>query len=303
MSETKKPHDGLSREIIRRYLGRISWRRRAQLQQRANFDEKYPEDPITAFLVSGNQFFDKKILITRKRELTTFAPWRQRPVGEDGFLRMFHPRTTNRRYVIGADVAMGIPIKLDDPDYQAAVVLDLETGEEMASYRAHVPAQDYAFDLAELGEYYNSAIIAVERSSEGGAVILTLAGDCGYNAIYKHRDWWKRQKKVLMDFEGFPMNLKTRPTALNMVNRFVLETPELVWCAHFVQEALTFVRNEKGIPAGMEGVHDDTVMCRAIAHMVRRIQLGWYVPWEARSEKYVSADRITLEEEPVEVAG
>jgi hypothetical protein len=282
--------------IIRRYLGKISWRRRTQLQQRGNFDEKYPEDPITAFLVSGAQFFDKSILIARKKELVSFVPWKSRAVGENGFLRMFHKREANRRYVIGADVAMGVQIKSDDSDYQAASVLDLETGEQVAAYRARVPAQDYAFDLSELGEYYNNAMIAVERSSEGGAVILTLAGECQYNAVYKHKDWWKRQKKVLLEFEGFPMNTKTRPIACNSINQAVLENPELIWCKQFIAEALTFVRDEKGIPKGLEGCHDDMVMCNAIAHQVRKVLLGWWVPWESKSEKYLNSERITEEE-------
>lgn len=283
--------------IIRKHIGQIAWRRRTQLQQRGNFDEKYPEDPITAFLVSGNQYFDKSILIARKKELVGFVPWRSRSVGEGGWVRMFQQRRANRRYVIGADVAKGIMIKSDDPDWQAAGVVDVETGETVASYRARVPAQDYAFDLAELGGYYNNAVIAVERSSDGGAVILTLAGECQYGPVYKHKDWWKRQKKVLMEFEGFPMNTKTRPIALNSLNQFILDTPELVCCKQLITEGLTFVRDEKkGIPGGMLGCHDDMVMAYAIAYQVRKVLLGWWEPWKAASENYISSDRIVVDE-------
>ncbi len=293
------PSIELPEAILRQYLGHISWRRRVQLQQRGNFDEKYPEDAITAFLVSGNQYFDKSVLIARKKELVTFVPWRSRTIGppnEGGFLRMFHPRKANRRYVIGADIATGKQIKTEDVDYQAASVIDLETGEQMASYRSRIPAQDFAMDLAELGKYYNDAMIAPERSSEGGAVVMMLAGECQYGNIYKHKDWWKRGKKVLMEFEGFPMNLKTRPIALNALNSMVLEEPHLFYCKQFITEALTFVRDEKGVPGGQLGCHDDTVMALAIAHMVRRVQLGWWVPWKAMSETYTSSDRITDED-------
>jgi hypothetical protein len=283
-------------EIIRRYLGRISWRRRTQLRQRANFDEKFPEDAITAFLVSGNQYFDKSILIQRKKELINFQPWKSKKIGEDGWLRMFYPRKANRRYVIGADISKGIMIKSDDPDYQTGAVIDVETGESMATYRARVPAYDFAFDLAELGEYYNNAVIAPERSSEGGVVVLTLAGECQYNGIYKHRDWHRRQKKVLMDFEGFPMNLKTRPIALNTLNQFLMQEPHLVHCKQLINECFTFVRDEKGVPAGSTGCHDDVVMAYAIAYQVRRVLLGWWIPWESAAEKYISSDRIEIEE-------
>ena len=116
----------LSQEVIRSYLPYISFRRQMQTEQRGNFDEKFPEDPITAFLVSGVQFFDRQILIARKYELTTYKPFRSYSNGE---AVIFNPRIPNRRYIIGADVSTG-KLSGKDLDYCAAAVLDLETGEE-----------------------------------------------------------------------------------------------------------------------------------------------------------------------------
>ncbi len=84
---------------------------------------------------------------------------------------------------------------------------------------------------------------------------------------------------------------------MNSLNRVVLEEPELFYCKQFISEALTFVRDEKGIPAGQAGCHDDTMLALAIAHQVRRILLGWWVPSQAKSEVYTNSERIDREDD------
>jgi hypothetical protein len=269
-----------------------------KIEQRDNFDEKYPEDVRTAFLTSGKQIFDKFIVIARKRELMGFQPYRVMAKQDSNapwrYKALFHPRVQGRRYLIGADPATGIEITNLNPDRSAAVVLDLETGEEMAATRDVYRPEEFAFDLADLGEYFNNAIIAVERTGDGGSVILTLIKDCQYNAIFKSKEWWKRERKTV-DVEGFPTTVKTRPIAVNFLNAFVSEHPEMLWDEHFLDEALTFVRDEKGKPCATPEAHDDTVSCRWIAHMARRITLGYYDPVAPHREGYISAERLTAE--------
>lgn len=274
--------------ISRADLERIAWRRASKIAQRGNFDEKYPESWQTAFLVGGRLYFDKDLLIARKMELVNFRPFQ---IIKEGEAVLFHPRIANRRYVIGADPATGRTVTSEDTDFCCAVVCDLLTGEEMAMFRARVTPQDFAFDLADLGRYYNDAIIGVERTGDGGTTILTLAGDCKYHAIYKHRQWERRQQdRKIIELEGFPTTPKTRPVALNMLQQFIMETPELIWDPQFLTEALLFVRDEKGKPAAAPNAHDDTVSARWIAHYIRRVLLGYYDPLgPAKREGYVDA--------------
>lgn len=287
MSEVR-PSD-LSRDVVRLYLNKIAWARQTRLEQRGNFDEKYPEDPITAFLVTGNQYFDKDILIARKRELLGFKPYM---AFSNGAAQLFRRPVPNRRYVIGADVATGRTISSEDTDYCAGVVIDLESGEEFAAYRARVTPFDFALDLADLGRLFNNAVIVVERTGDGGTTILTLAGECRYSNIYKHREWHKRERKKVIEFEGFPTTGKTRPVALNCVSEFMRDHPELIWDEGFINEALVFVRNEKGIPAAASGAHDDRVSARWLAYFVRKVMLGWLDPLNFSSERYLAPDQI-----------
>lgn len=298
---SKLPY-GLTEEIIQRYLPAIAWRRAMKIEQRANFDEKYPEDVITAFLLSGSSYFDREILVARKRELFGFKPWKWKEEGKGEGWKIFRQRIPGRRYLIGADVAGGILISSDDTDYCTGVVGDLETGEEFAAYRSHVTPSDFAYELADLGDYFNRAMIAVERNNQGGTTILTLAGECGYGNLYKHRDWMRRpggpssmasgRQRQVIELEGFPTTPRTRPVALNFLNDFVSNYPHLIFDEQFINEAMVFVRDERGIPAASPGAHDDTVSARWIFHFVRRVLLGWFDPLQTRKERYIPADQL-----------
>lgn len=265
-------------------LNQMTWRRNKMAELRHNFAEKYPEDEITAFLVSGKSFFDRDILRHRLMELQNFKPYQTFRGGE---LRLFKKRIIGRNYIIGADVASGRQVSNEDTDFCYALVIDEETGEDVAAYRARVSPEEFGFDLAELGKTYNNAHIAVERNGDGGSTILTLQVQCGYMNLYEHREWFKKDRtKQVIEVLGFPTTPKTRPIALNKVAQFIREDPELIWDIQFVKEALTFVRDEKGKPAAAEGCHDDAVSAAWVARMVRLVRLGYYDPTQAPGEKY-----------------
>lgn len=292
-------HDDLQRDeelLIEKFhleLKHIAWRRETKKAFPGfEFDEKYPEDWQTAFIASGNTYFDREILALRKRELIGVRPLK---TFANGQASIFQERKAGRRYCAGADPASGRLAGQDNLDFAAAVVLDLETGEEVACYRARVTPEEFALDLAELGHYFNDALICVERTGDGGACILVLANECKYTAIYKHKEWHRREKKIV-EYEGFPTTTKTRPVALNMVNRFIKDSPELIHDPQFITEALTFVRDEKGKPQADVGSHDDTVSARWLGHACRQATLGYWQPWVVlkteQREGYISADRL-----------
>ena len=261
----------------------IAWRREKIESLRHNFMEKYPEDDITCFLVTGNMFFEKEILMYRYKELQSYKPKKQ-----FNKFKVFKEAVRHKRYIIGADPASGLPVTSENPDYSAAVVIDQETGEEMAAYRYHVLPQEFGQDLVEMAQLYNNAEIAVERMQEGGTVIQTITGEHQYWNVYKHKDWWKKDWQNTKEIVGFPTNQRNRPLALNRIQWFVAESPHLIHDIDFVREALTFIREEKkGKPEATPGSHDDTVMCRAIAAYVRHVRLGLFDPTIMRQkEKY-----------------
>jgi hypothetical protein len=263
-------------------FAQILFRRTKQKALRHNFAEKYAEDDVSAFLVGGVTFFDKAILVARQMELTKFKAYTSFSGGKAVVLK---PRVKGRKYVIGADVASGKQ-EGNTLDSSAAKVLDLETGEEMATYLNQLPPEDFGLDLKDLGEYYNDALIAVERSTgaeaggDGGTVLATLIEE-QYPNIYYHKEFIRskgaKERKISAQ-PGFPTTGGTRPIILNALRWHIENFPELIWDKMLVKQALLFTRDEKGRPSATEGTHDDMVLATAIAHGARRIELGLWNP-------------------------
>jgi hypothetical protein len=85
-------------------------------------------------------------------------------------LRVYRPPEPNRQYVIGADPAEARPTSCDS----AAVVLDKNTGEEVASFNKVLEPAVFAGHLEALSLWYNRAAVLVEKNNHGHAVLLWL---------------------------------------------------------------------------------------------------------------------------------
>jgi hypothetical protein len=271
-------------------LKQIAWRRMKKEQLREEFDEKYPEDELSCFLLTGSSFFDKEIVRQRYKELLAYVPRESY-----GKLTIFKKQKPHHNYIIGADVASGLDVGAGEGesklDWSVAEVIDEETGEQVAEYRSQLLPEEFGWDLADLGERYNNALVAVERNNDGGTVILTMQRACGYMNIYKHRDWWKEgwgrghiTEKAqeggqgrMREIDGFPTTPKTRPLALNRAKYYLSEFPNRIHSIKLIEEMSTFVRNQdkQGRPEGDIGCHDDTVVSFAIAQYVRNRRLGY----------------------------
>lgn len=296
-------------------MKQVAWRRGKIISLRHKFPEKYPEDAQTCFLTSGDTFFDRDILRWMKIRVSNQKPLES---FHDGQFRIFKRRIKGRRYLIGADVAEGKLVSTDNSDWSAACVMDIDTGEEVASYRSKQPPEEFAQDLVTLAEQYNMALIAPERNGPGGNVILTLNRHLLYGNVYMHKEWVKERAGVgkVLPVAGFPTNQRTRPIALNKLAAMVRDAPEFWHDETFVNEALNFLWTSKArasrgvmtpggisalvlgprIPQGAPGCHDDTVMARAIAAYVRLVQLGYMDPIVTASEKYGDIGDETEEE-------
>lgn len=281
-------------------MKQLAWRRGKMISLRAKFPEKYPEDDTSCFLVSGSLFFDQDAMRWLK-----FETQKQKPIDSfhQGQLKVFKRRIKGRRYIIGADVAEGKLISTDNADYSAAVVLDVDTGEQVAVYKSHLPPEDYAQDLVDLATQYNMAQLAIERNGPGGSVILAVQKQLLYGNIYYHKEWYRERKQVI-PVAGYPTNLRTRPIALNRVATAIRVSPELIHSEDFVNECLTFVwrasnRQKMGgkrVPQGAEGCHDDLVLAMSVAEYCRNVMLGGLDPVEIPSERYGQLDEEEDEE-------
>jgi len=263
-------------------LEQVTWRRWKTSTLRHQFKEKYPEDDISCFLLSGQSFFDQKALLSRNLELKDVKPYM---ISDDKTMVFFKRRIKGRRYLVAVDPATGRMVNNTDTDRTAMVCLDVETGEEVAAFADRIPPEEAAMAALEIARTYNDAMIAVERTGDGGTIMLQLEHE-RYANIYKHREWLREEQQVI-ELPGWPPTIITRPIACNRLALFVRDYTYLINDPLFVSEAYAFQRDpKKGKPQASPGAHDDRVSCRYIGHYVRLVLLGYIDPVLMRGERY-----------------
>jgi hypothetical protein len=100
--------------------------------------------------------------------LSAFAP-RARPPALPG-LAVYAVPHVGRRYVVGADPAEGNP----NSDESALCVLDVVTGEEVASLAGRIEPATFGAQVAAVSAYFSRAPAMLERNNHGHAVLLWL---------------------------------------------------------------------------------------------------------------------------------
>lgn len=245
---------------------KLAWRR-GKLREMSNpglFDQEYPHSEEAAFLSSGRMVFDW-LSIQRQSSVAKPVKWQGRLRNKDkrieldpsasGQLRVWDTPRDDRRYVISADVAEGLP----DGDYSVADVLDASTWEQVAQWRGHMTPYDFADILGDLGAYYNWATIAPEVNNHGLSTCSRLT-DNGYPNLYV-----REQKKEGVNY-GWLTSRKTKMESVQLLNHSIRNLDVKINSPETLEELKSFVyldgRNDMGAQAG---AHDDTVMSLAIA--------------------------------------
>jgi len=216
--------------------------------------QEFAEDDLSCFLASGRSAFDVAVIEARLKLVP--PPIR---VALNGAECTWLEAQPGRDYIIGADVAEGTA----DGDFSAAVVLDAETGLQCAELLARWPLERFAAELARLGTRYNQALLAIERNNQGHAILYALRHTHGYPRIYAHPEPDGRAKL------GWPMNLHTKPLAINMLGRILREAPQVFASQRLLEQCRAFVYHDNGEACALPGSHDDLVVAAAIAVAVR----------------------------------
>ena len=280
----------------------IAWRRWC-IKNNCNgdlekFRQEYPATPDEAFIFSGSPVFDNEIIIKQRERVRGIQPAQ---CGEfdyevvysealsfielrgikfieqgGGCIKIYEPPVPGRPYVIGGDTAG------EGSDWFVAAVLDNTTGRLVAVLRRQYNEDQYARQVYCLGKHYNDALVAIEANYT--TYPISILQQMGYPRQYVRQrvDTYTGQ---LTESYGFRTDLKTRPVIIAELVKVMREAPELVGDMEALGEMLTFVKDERGRPAALEGEHDDIVMALAIAHYVR--------PQQGMADKLKEADGAT----------
>ncbi len=237
--------------------------------------QEFPGDPTTAFALSGRSRFAMDALAWMI-DTSCAPPLRVEDLdGACGTLRVWEEPRPGRRYICGADTAEGLP----HGDYDAAVILDWQTGVEVAEVHGHWEAGVYAHHLAAACRRYNNALIAVEQNNHGGTVLHVLKTDERYPALYAYEGMDApappaNARAVTQDDGklGWPTNRATKPVIIDGLAMTIKERRPFRNVA-FVGEARTYVVKDGGKTGASGQLHDDRVMAYAIAEQVRSLPL------------------------------
>lgn len=160
-------------------------------------------------------------------------------------------------------------------DWCAATVLAVDNGEQMASWRAHVEARDFAQSLMMLGTFYGGrrgqAFLCCEANNHGLATLEVLRL-LGYWNLYTKQDWDSIERKFLPKI-GFNTNVKSRPMLISRM-RGVLSDPSIAIRDEVVlEEATTFVFDENGKEDHVDGANDDALFAYMLATEARTMAI------------------------------
>lgn len=221
-------------------IQQIAWRRYKIVNEFANdedlFRQEYPATPEEAFIVSGRPVISPTLIQAKMQSRI------DKPYEDEGHFRIWYrpPKDYQAAYVIGADVAEG----LENGDYSAAFVLEVNTGRQMARIYCKLPPDEFAIKLKELALIYNNALIAPEANNHGHAVISKLKS-IGWTNIYRHVNTSKAYD-VLTDKIGWQTTPKTKMLMLDEFVAWFSAGEIVVADVDLYRQMSTLIYNERG---------------------------------------------------------
>lgn len=236
-------------------------------------NQEFPTTIDEAFVSTGKPYFDNRRLLDCK--MMAVVPDHYDIIGRNvspiassfaGPLMVWKKPEPGKSYVLGGDTAEG----LHDGDASTMTVIEVESRDICAIYKANIPPDEYYDAVIAVGTWYNTALVAIESNKDGFWVNNELERN-GYSNLYfrqKIDDVTKQIGKIF----GWRTDRSTRDTVLTEL-RSVFSEKNFVQIP-LLDEMTTFVRNARGKAEAMSGKHDDVIMSTAIAYMVRKL---WYV--------------------------
>lgn len=252
--------------------------------------QEYPSTWEESFIASGKNVFNPLALQEMEKDATPLedvnyykiTPLEDRPYEEfeleqipfeenetpDDFtykapLKIWEKPKPYKEYVIGADVAEG----LKGGDFSVATVVDISTMEVVARWRGHCDPDKFGEILGALGTYYNYALIGVEVNNHGLTTVQKLR-DTFYTNLYKRDRGYDEEWETPTVNLGWKTDMRTKRLMIDdlikLVRERVIKDKDIV----FINEAFSYVRDERGRMNAEEGSHDDVIMSTAIAYQL-----------------------------------
>ena len=238
-----------------------------EIQRRINDPLKFAQEYGCEFLSSGRQVFDPHLMRKLKKNVLDVGMDVKLKDGSlfkvcelEGGLRVYRPVEDGKIYVMGVDVAEGVV----GGDYSTITIFERESGEEVAFYRGHVPADRLSYKIAEWGRLYNHALAVIEINNHGLTTVTTLR-NLMYSNLYFRPSRFDTMGTAWSDRLGWKTTKVTRPLMIDDLNDALREGSILLHSRETIDEMVTFVFDNGNNMVAMSGFHDDGIFSTAIA--------------------------------------
>ena len=252
---------------------RINWRRHCIANQCDgsvdNFHQEYPATAAESFLLTGRPRFNikklmymRKITVSPKKRGTYFrSEWEETGSGD---IQIWKEPQPGHKYVIGVDTMRGklVAESTREPDYNAAVVLDIKTMEMVAKIHNRDDSDIYANKVWCLAMWYHNAFLGIENNQGQGVITYIKSKNYWYlyqSTVYDETD--NRQQKAI----GWHKNQKTQilmeVDLAAAIRDLILTIPDKAT----VEQLTTYIINEEGKSEAQTGCWDDLVVSLGIA--------------------------------------
>lgn len=270
----------------------LTWRRWAIRNNcggdEEKFKQEYPSFSEESFLSSGRPRFSigvlKKWLNNAKKGEQGYLEKGSFVKDNKGYIEIWEHPKPNYTYVIGADVSEG----LADGDYSAATVWDSKTKTQVAKWHGHIDPDLFAGELEKLGNYYNKALIAVESNNHGFTTLNILKRT--YINLFEMEKYDENTDTTTKKL-GWATNKKTKPLVIDNLAYMIREKLINSFDQSFINECMTYIREENGSTNAQSGCHDDLVMATAIALFVMSNFIDDYLEhFDSHGKEFINND-------------
>lgn len=240
----------------------------AEYTDPAMVHQEYPASPTEAFVSSGRTRFRSDWLTAQAPHVRPGIPHADVPAAlripgltiyslPDPDLPDPDLPDPRRSYLLAGDVAEGV----EDGDFDAAVLIDARSWEEIACLHGHWEPDEYAILLDQIARIYDADLV-IERNNHGHAVLVTLK-----------RLGTPRVVCGLDDRPGWHTTAQSKPQMIDLLAEALRDQ----LCAIHSQVALNELQIyrvlKNGATGAPSGYHDDLVMAWATALITARLQL------------------------------
>lgn len=257
------------------------------------FKQEYPSNDVEAFLMSGRSRFDvKKLNRWMMRALPGqrgYLEYGKLVLDEKGYVEIWDMPVPGKNYVIAADTSQG----LATGDYSGATVWDAKTWKQVARWHGHIDPDLFGDELAALGTFYNTALIAVESNNHGFTTLNRLK-KLNYAMLFQ-MEKYDEATDVTTKQLGFHTNLKTKPLIIDHMAQCIRENLIETHDRTLISECITYIRIPNGSTNAQEGCFDDLVMASAIALFILSNYISEYFEHaETNAMSHVQRDQSHL---------